>query len=131
MIVSGDRESEVRFLANSVGITEIYAEQTPEQKLEIVRKETKIGKTLYVGDGINDAPAMLAALAARHDGLLDARLGLLGLGGFALGVALFSGDLTMRTFLGYPLFAMAAPSGGVLLIGGWLVLAAAGLVKQK
>jgi len=77
------------------------------------------------------APAMLAALAARHDGLLDARLGLLGLGGFGLGVALFSGDLTMRTFLGYPLFAMAAPSGGVLLIGGWLVLAAAGLVKQK
>ena len=61
MIVSGDRESEVRYLANQVGISEIYAQQSPEQKLAIVRKETAAAKTLYVGDGINDAPAMLAA----------------------------------------------------------------------
>lgn len=61
MIVSGDRESEVRYLADQVGITEIYAETTPEQKLAIVRKETAAAKTLYVGDGINDAPAMMAA----------------------------------------------------------------------
>jgi heavy metal translocating P-type ATPase len=61
MIVSGDRESEVRYLADQVGITEIQAEKTPEQKLAIVRKETSLAKTLYVGDGINDAPAMMAA----------------------------------------------------------------------
>ncbi len=61
MIVSGDRESEVRYLAEQVGITEIRAEQSPEQKLAIVRQETARAKTLYVGDGINDAPAMLAA----------------------------------------------------------------------
>jgi len=61
MIVSGDRESEVRYLADQVGITEIFAEQSPEQKLAIVRKETAKAKTLYVGDGINDAPAMMAA----------------------------------------------------------------------
>ncbi len=61
IIVSGDRESEVRYLAQQVGITEIYAEQRPEDKLAIVRKETAAAKTLYVGDGINDAPAMLAA----------------------------------------------------------------------
>ena len=61
MIVSGDRESEVRYLAEQVGITEIHAEQSPEQKLAIVRKETAVAKTLYVGDGINDAPAMMAA----------------------------------------------------------------------
>jgi heavy metal translocating P-type ATPase len=61
MIVSGDRESEVRYLAEQVGISEIQAEKTPEEKLAIVRKETSQAKTLYVGDGINDAPAMMAA----------------------------------------------------------------------
>jgi P-type E1-E2 ATPase len=61
MIVSGDRESEVRYLAEQVGITNVYAHQSPEEKLAIVRKETAAAKTLYVGDGINDAPAMMAA----------------------------------------------------------------------
>ena len=61
MIISGDRESEVRYLAAQVGITNIYAQQTPEQKLALVRTETALAKTLYVGDGINDAPAMMAA----------------------------------------------------------------------
>jgi P-type E1-E2 ATPase len=61
MLVSGDRESEVRYLAEQVGITEIYAQQSPEEKLAIVRRETAKAKTLYVGDGINDAPAMMAA----------------------------------------------------------------------
>ena len=61
MIVSGDRASEVRYLAEQVGINEIYAQKSPEEKLAIVRKETAAAKTLYVGDGINDAPAMMAA----------------------------------------------------------------------
>lgn len=61
MLVSGDRESEVRYLAEQVGITEINAQQSPEEKLAIVRRETAAAKTLYVGDGINDAPAMMAA----------------------------------------------------------------------
>ena len=61
MIMSGDRESEVRYLAEQVGIEEIYAQQSPEQKLALVRAETAKAKTLYVGDGINDAPAMMAA----------------------------------------------------------------------
>jgi heavy metal translocating P-type ATPase len=61
MIISGDRESEVQYLAEQVGITEVHAEKSPEEKLAIVRKETTADKTLYVGDGINDAPAMMAA----------------------------------------------------------------------
>ena len=61
MIVSGDREAEVRYLAEQVGISEVRAQQSPEEKLAIVRKETATAKTLYVGDGINDAPAMMAA----------------------------------------------------------------------
>lgn len=61
MIVSGDRESEVRYLAEQLGITKIQAQKSPEEKLSIVRQETTRAKTLYVGDGINDAPAMMAA----------------------------------------------------------------------
>ncbi len=61
MIVSGDRESEVRHLAAQVGITNIHAEKSPEEKLHIVREHTTAHKTLYIGDGINDAPALMAA----------------------------------------------------------------------
>jgi heavy metal translocating P-type ATPase len=61
MVVSGDRESEVRHLAELLGIGEVFAEQTPEQKLELVRRETARSRTLFVGDGINDAPALAAA----------------------------------------------------------------------
>ncbi len=39
----------------------VFAEQTPEQKLEIVRTATAGSRTVYVGDGINDAPALTAA----------------------------------------------------------------------
>lgn len=61
LLVSGDREAEVRYLAQQVGIEEVYASQSPEQKVELVRRETARGKTLFVGDGINDAPALAAA----------------------------------------------------------------------
>lgn len=61
MLVSGDRESEVRYLAESVGISEVRAGKSPEEKLAIVKEETAKGKTLFVGDGINDAPALTAA----------------------------------------------------------------------
>lgn len=61
MIVSGDREEEVRYLANSVGIAEVYAGKSPEEKVDIVVEETEKAKTAYLGDGINDAPALLAA----------------------------------------------------------------------
>ena len=60
VLVSGDRENEVRYLADAVGITEILAGQSPEQKVEIARRETASAKTMYVGDGINDAPALTA-----------------------------------------------------------------------
>lgn len=61
MIVSGDREEEVRYLADYVGISEVYASKNPEEKVDIVAKETQLAKTAYLGDGINDAPALLAA----------------------------------------------------------------------
>jgi P-type E1-E2 ATPase len=61
LLVSGDRESEVRYLAERVGIREVYASQSPEQKLDLVRRETARAQTVFLGDGINDAPALTAA----------------------------------------------------------------------
>lgn len=61
LLVSGDRESEVRYLAGKVGISEVYAGQSPEQKLALVRAETLRANTVFMGDGINDAPALTAA----------------------------------------------------------------------
>ena len=61
ILVSGDRESEVRYLADTVGITEVHAGQSPEEKVAIVQQETAKARTLFVGDGINDAPALTAA----------------------------------------------------------------------
>ena len=61
MLVSGDREAEVRKLAETVGIEHVYAEQSPEEKLAIVKRENAAGPTIFVGDGINDAPALAAA----------------------------------------------------------------------
>ncbi len=54
MLVSGDRESEVKYLGKLLNVAEIHASQTPEQKLAIVRSETNKAATLFMGDGIND-----------------------------------------------------------------------------
>jgi P-type E1-E2 ATPase len=61
LLVSGDREAEVRRLAASLAITDVHAATSPEEKVEIVRRETARAKTLFVGDGINDAPALMTA----------------------------------------------------------------------
>ncbi len=61
MVVSGDRESEVKYLGTILNLTDLYSSQSPEQKLEIVRSEQRKNPTLFMGDGINDAPALTAA----------------------------------------------------------------------
>ncbi len=63
ILLSGDRPTEVALFAKRMGITEAYGGQSPEQKVELVREITSQGRTLYIGDGINDAPAMMAATA--------------------------------------------------------------------
>ena len=61
LIVSGDRDQEVRRLAEQVGIGEVHSAKSPEDKVVLVRKEAGRAPTLFLGDGINDAPAMQAA----------------------------------------------------------------------
>ena len=61
LLVSGDREQEVRYLAEHVGIRNVYAGQSPEDKVAITRAETARAPTIFIGDGINDAPALATA----------------------------------------------------------------------
>jgi P-type E1-E2 ATPase len=61
MLVSGDRVAEVQDLARRIGIVEVHGGQSPEDKVRIVREEMERAPTLFVGDGINDAPALAAA----------------------------------------------------------------------
>lgn len=71
------------------------------------------------------APALVALAATVR--LAPRLIALAGLG-IVAGVALFSGDLATRYFTGERLFANAAPSGGMILIAAWLVVAVAGSI---
>jgi heavy metal translocating P-type ATPase len=61
VLLSGDRPAEVALFAAGMSITEAYGGKSPEEKVEFVRKTTLKNHTLYLGDGINDAPSMMAA----------------------------------------------------------------------
>jgi uncharacterized membrane protein YgdD (TMEM256/DUF423 family) len=69
-----------------------------------------VGGATLLQHGVAWRPLLIAALA-----------------GWVLGATLFSGDLALRAFTGHRLFAMAAPTGGIILIAAWLALAGAAL----
>jgi len=62
VMVTGDNENTARFVAEKLGIKEVFANVKPEEKLDIVRKfQAKGKKVIMVGDGINDAAALKSA----------------------------------------------------------------------
>lgn len=61
IVLSGDRYAKTRQLGNQLGIDEVIAEQTPEQKLEKIAELSSLTPTVMIGDGINDAPALAKA----------------------------------------------------------------------
>jgi len=61
VLLSGDRQASCQQLAMTLGIDEVLAEQSPEQKLGQVTRLNKEGAVAMVGDGINDAPALARA----------------------------------------------------------------------
>lgn len=71
------------------------------------------------------AAAVIGAVALLQQGVVWRPLALAALAAWIVGAALFSGDLALRAFAGHRLFVMAAPSGGIILIAGWLLFAAA------
>lgn len=77
------------------------------------------------------APLLAAAPAIVRSGAVHRHLTLLALMLVAFGVALFSGQLALRALKDASLFAMAAPTGGTLLMIGWLMLGVAALVPVR
>jgi heavy metal translocating P-type ATPase len=128
LLVSGDREAEVRRLAQSVAITEIYAATSPEEKVAIVRRETESAKTLFVGDGINDAPALMAATVGIAFGQQSdvtseaARI-------VVIDTSLSRVDEIMHLSRRLRRVALQSAVGGMLLSGIGMALAAAGLLS--
>lgn len=61
VLLSGDRLAPCRRLADSLGIHEVLAEQSPEQKLQQVTRLNAEMPVAMIGDGINDAPALARA----------------------------------------------------------------------
>ena len=61
VMLSGDREESAREVAEAVGIDDVRAGLSPEQKCEELEKIRGNGVTAFVGDGINDAPVLAAA----------------------------------------------------------------------
>ncbi len=104
LLVTGDHERAARRVAAEVGIDEVHAGMLPGEKAELVRRLQSEGVVAMVGDGINDAPA-----------LMQANVGIAMSGG--TGIAIDSADIvilnsrlasvaTARGLI-YPVWAMA------------------------
>ncbi len=128
MLLSGDRISEVQYLATQVGITDVHANKSPEQKVEIVRAETRAAPTIFVGDGINDAPALLAATAGiafgpRSDITSEAA------GAVVMEPSLRRVDELFHIARHFRVIALQSAVGGMLLSIGGMGLASVGFLS--
>ena len=83
-LLSGDHEKAAIPVADSVGLTEAWAELKPEDKLRMIEDFQAMGEVvIYVGDGINDAPALTRANAG------------IAMGGVGTDIALETADIVL------------------------------------
>ena len=61
ILLSGDRKDKCDHIASLLGMDQVIAEQSPEEKLATIDRLNKATPTAMVGDGINDAPALAKA----------------------------------------------------------------------
>ena len=62
VLLTGDHESAAEYMAGRLGISQVYADCLPEDKLKRIEEYQKAGKKIcMIGDGINDAPALKKA----------------------------------------------------------------------
>ncbi len=62
IMLTGDTKQKAKMIAHELGINEVRAELLPQDKAKIVKELMSEGKKVaFVGDGINDAPALISA----------------------------------------------------------------------
>lgn len=103
ILLSGDSKIKCERVAAQAGIDSVYAEQTPEQKLQTIAQLSAKAPTAMVGDGINDAPALAKATVgislsdASHIAMQSAQVVLMNHGLTHLPLALGLGKHTYKT----------------------------------
>lgn len=127
VLLSGDRDLEVRYLAEQLNIGTVYAGKSPEEKVDIVRGHTKTAQTIYLGDGINDAPALTAATVGiafgpRSDITSEAA------GAVILEPSLRKVDQLLHISSHMRRVALQSAVGGMILSVGGMVWAASGFL---
>jgi Cd2+/Zn2+-exporting ATPase len=92
VLLTGDRAAAAQAVAHALGIREVHAELLPEEKLSLVSQLAKDGGVAFVGDGVNDAPALAAADVG------------IAMGGIGTDVAIQAGDVALMRddLLGVP-----------------------------
>jgi heavy metal translocating P-type ATPase len=127
LLISGDREAEVHSLAEKIGVRTALGAKSPEEKVQLVRAETATAKTLFVGDGINDAPAMQAAtvgVAFGHENDITAEAA----DAVVLDRSLEKVDELIHIGRRMRRIALQSAIGGMVLSAVGMVLAATGLL---
>ncbi|HEX6180609.1 MAG TPA: cation-translocating P-type ATPase [Chitinophagaceae bacterium] len=148
-LLSGDKLEKCKALAAQLGIDEVIAEQTPEEKLETIATLTEVAPTAMIGDGINDAPALAKATIgismsdATHVAMQTAQVVLMNNGLKNLPTALGLGKHTYLTIkqnlfwafiynivaLPVAAFGLLTPTFGALVMGLSDVVLAANSVR--
>jgi Cd2+/Zn2+-exporting ATPase len=86
VLISGDNAAVATAVGQELGVDRIHAETLPQQKLDYIRElQAKGLKVAYVGDGVNDAPALAAADVG------------IAMGNIGTNVAMETGDIVLLT----------------------------------
>ena len=113
ILLSGDTKRKCESVAKQLGIETVIAEQTPEQKLNVIASLSAQQPTAMVGDGINDAPALAKATVgislsdATQIAMQSAQVVLMNHGLQNLPLALGLGKHTYKTIKGNLAWAFA------------------------
>ncbi len=74
VMLTGDNSAAAQSFGARVGVDKIFAEQLPETKAETILQLRKSGNVLMIGDGVNDAPALVSADCSIAMGALGSEL---------------------------------------------------------
>ncbi len=94
VLLTGDNKKAAEYFASKAGITEVYADLLPEQKVENIALLAKRGKVCMIGDGVNDAPALKTADVGVAMGVMGSDIAV-----EAADVALMTDDISRLPYL--------------------------------